>query len=541
MKHPIVTSLSFYLVLALVAGRSTAALAGTVLGSPTAAIALPALLVGPATAQDPESEPSDDKKPGKKRVRATLVEPEGRPDAATDAETAEDPDDAAESAPSGEDAAENDPSEADASAAETSRAATDDASAATTTEESSPTAVDRAGVAPRSPAPASTTAPSEPIVTDDAREDRPTFQERVEVIEVFLDAIVKDGKEHVLGLGPDDFKVEEEGREVEVTSVQFYGTPDQLSASGEGEVERADRYFILFFHDRARDAPLLRSLLLDAGQQARRWAEQELLPNDQVAVVMYDVRLKVYTDFTRDREQIVEAISRAVSAKKEPERAAGRSKEPLRPDAGSPSLLLNLPAGRDLMRETGRFEDALTLLGRAAEGIVGRKNLMLFSIGFGDTDSGGVWTPDPRFYPDIERSLNDGNVAVYAIDLVGSRRLGSGSPGIASSLSSLAADTAGLYLENFTTFITPMKQVAEDTRGYYLLSYRSEYDRGTSGYREVKVTMRDKRYDVHARQGYLYGEETPPLGAPDRGDEEGGETGDALPESRGGVGSAPGG
>jgi VWFA-related protein len=230
------------------------------------------------------------------------------------------------------------------------------------------------------------------------------------------------------------------------------------------------------------------------------------LPNDQIAVMTYDVRLKIYTDFTRDNEQILAAISDAVASKKEPDSGTGRSKEPLRPSAGSPSLLVNLPAGADLARETRVFEETIALLGRAAEGIVGRKNLMLFSIGYGETGPNGVWLPDVRYYPRMEKNLNDGNVAVYAIDLLGSRRGGPGGPGLPSSLASISSDTAGLYYETFTNFGTPIKEAAKDTAGYYLLSYRSEYPRGTAGYREVKVDTKQKGYDVRARKGYLFGE-----------------------------------
>jgi VWFA-related protein len=399
---------------------------------------------------------------------------------------------------------------------------------------SMPTAAARSSAPSAAPAPAPATsaeaAPSDPssapqttepaaAAADTTSRDAPTFEERIEVTEVQLDVIVRDRGKVVTGLGPEDFVVTQEGRPVEVTSARFYGAPEQLEATGEGEVERADRYFILFFHDRSRDASVIRPLLLDAGQQARKWVEEQKLPNDQVAVMTYDVRLKIYTDFTRDQQQIVDAISQAVASKKEPDRGAGRSKEPPRPVADSPSLLLNLPAGDDLGRATGVFEKTLTLLGRAAEGIVGRKNLMLFSIGFGETEPRGIWVPDTRYYPDLERSLNDGNVAVYAIDLVGSRRGGPAGPGIASSLASIADDTAGVYYETFTSFATPMKEVSKDTAGYYLLSYRSEHPRGTSGYREVKVDTRDRGYEVRARKGYLFGVKDEPTVVPEEAED----------------------
>jgi VWFA-related protein len=386
-----------------------------------------------------------------------------------------------------------------------------------------PTAIPESSAAAAAPATAAETAPRNagdvPRDTETTTRDTPSFEERIEVTEVQLDVVVRDKGKAVTGLGPEDFVVTEEGRPVEVTSARFYGAPEQLEATGEGEVERADRYFILLFHDRSRDAPAIRPLMLDAGQQARKWAQEQRLPNDQVAVMTYDVRLKIYTDFTRDQSQIVDAISRAVTSKKEPDRAAGRSKEPLRPLADSPSLLLNLPAGDDLARASRVFEKTLALLGRAAEGIVGRKNMMLFTVGFGDVDPSGLWVPDPRYYPTMERNLNDGNVAVYSIDLFGARRGAPAGPGIASSLSAIAADTAGLYFETFTTFATPMKEVSKDTAGYYLLSYRSEYPRGTSGYRDVKVDTRERGYEVRARKGYLFGVKEDPALIPDEDEE----------------------
>jgi hypothetical protein len=131
-----------------------------------------------------------------------------------------------------------------------------------------------------------------------------------------------------------------------------------------------------------------------------------------------------------------------------------------------------------------------------------------------------LWVPDTRYYPALEQNLNNGNVAVYSIDLLGSRRGSPASPGIASSLSSISGDTAGLVFDSFTSFLTPMKQVAEDTAGYYLLSYRSEYPRGTSGYREVTVKTRDRSFEVRARKGYLYGDANQPLRIPNAPDED---------------------
>ena len=56
---------------------------------------------------------------------------------------------------------------------------------------------------------------------------------------------------------------------------------------------------------------------------------------------------------------------------------------------------------------------------------MGRKNLVLFSSGFGQVNSFGQYQPDPRYEEPMAQILNDANVAVYAVDLL---EIGSDSP-----------------------------------------------------------------------------------------------------------------
>ncbi|MEE2778151.1 MAG: VWA domain-containing protein [Acidobacteriota bacterium] len=332
---------------------------------------------------------------------------------------------------------------------------------------------------------------------------RAVVEERVDVTEVLLDVLVTDRQgEIIAGLGADDFLVEENGRRVDVTSVAFYGTRAQLQSEGRTGATRSDRYFMLFFHDQSMEAPGLRAVQMDLARWVKRWASDELEPNDQVAVLAYDVRLRVYTDFTRDTDTLLKAIDRAATGRREPDWSEF---EPDPTARDSPSLLLNLPQGKDLRRETRIFQKTLGLVAHAAEGIVGRKNLVLFSLGFGDARL-GFWTPDSRWYGDMEQSLNAGNVAVYPVEILSPRRSGPAGPGLAGSLSSIAEDTGGVYYDSFVNFMTPLRELAEDNLGYYLLSYSSEYPSRTSGYREVEVSVPDKhRADVRHRRGYRYG------------------------------------
>ncbi len=332
------------------------------------------------------------------------------------------------------------------------------------------------------------------------------FEGLVEVTEVLLDVLATDSSGEIIsGLGTDDFIVEENGQPVNLTSVSYYTT--RYGASGERLAEAGDvpssRYFVFFIHDQtllgAPNNRLVRQQL-EASRQSRRWVEEQMLPSDWVAVVSYDVKLKVHLDFTQDRHQILEQLENA-ARNKNPEKNMGRRGRQV-PPSGAPSLLRHLPQGKQLRKETTHIEDGIRLVADATAYIVGRKNLLLFTIGFGELDRGfPVARADSRYYPKMEQALNDANVAVYTIDL---------SPPEFEHLqrdfmNQLASDTGGFYYGTFVNFITPLKEIAAENVGYYVLSYQSEHPASESGYQEVKVKARDRKVKVRARKGYLYG------------------------------------
>jgi VWFA-related protein len=335
------------------------------------------------------------------------------------------------------------------------------------------------------------------------------LSERIRVAEVLLDVLVTDRKGNVIqGLGAEDFVVLHDGEEQEVTSASFYGGPSELSATGEGATTRTDRYFILMFHDQRMQAPQLAGPQMDNARWLKRWIEEELQPNDQVAVFAYQARLKVYLDFTRDRDEILAAVDAASRSERDIERWVTRSDPEF--DPNSPSLFVNLPVGKELARRSRKLQEALELVGEAAAGIAGRKNLVMFSLGFGEIGQFGSYTPDPRYYPQMREALNAGNVAVYTIDTMGSRRRSIASASLNDSLSHISNETGGHYYANFTNILSPMRQVAEENQGYYLVSFRSEYEAGTQGYRNIKVKVRDGKYKVRSRTGFRYGESAGP-------------------------------
>jgi VWFA-related protein len=340
--------------------------------------------------------------------------------------------------------------------------------------------------------------------------ERP-FEEEIEVSEVLLDVLVTDRRGSVIvGLGPEDFEVREDGEPVELTSVTFYSSSvpaesaDELAAKGVA-VDRVpeDRYFILFFDDVAKyqsvELNLMREQIratLDVG----KWVRESLAPADWVAVVGFDRKLEIHQDFTRDREEILAAIDRAGRGAEGVENWPSRRDE----DADTPSLTDDLPSGKALLRATPRVYDALRLVAEAARDIDGRKNLVYFGIGFGDIDSFGQYREDQRYYPQMERALNDANVAVYPIDLAPQ----SVHHPLENALSQIASDTGGRTFPFFTSFGTPLGEIADESSGYYLLAYQARHPRGESGFQAVEVETVDRQLQVRARSGYLYGEST---------------------------------
>lgn len=236
---------------------------------------------------------------------------------------------------------------------------------------------------------------------------------------------------------------------------------------------------------------------MEAAKRAKGWVDGELLPNDWVAVVSYDTKLKVQQDFTRDKRALVRGIDDAVKAK-DPE-----GNYPSRINAEGPSLLKGLPKGKELRKETGNIYDALQVISESVGDIRGRKNLLLFTYGLpGRTDSFGQFVPDKVHFEPTMRALNANNVAAYTIDIT--------PPGtehtLSDALNNMASETGGRYFFNVTNFSTPLDQIAQENSGYYLLSYQTERMAKASGFQQVQVTTTNPEFRVKTRRGYGYGD-----------------------------------
>ena len=326
------------------------------------------------------------------------------------------------------------------------------------------------------------------------------FGEKIDVNVVLLDAVVTDSRgRQILGLGPDDFVVTENGVPQQVQSVDYFTNRKMVDApesKAPVKVERTrdDRYFVLFF-----DKPegTLMNRLVHARAAALDFINTRMKPTDVVAVAGHDVRLKVYSDFTNDKKQLARALDDAVAF------GRGITDVPAAPSA-APSILRHVNRGQ-MMSHTGTTLEALETLADALRPIKARKDLVLFSAGILTLDQvvrNGVAMNRSRFYDRAVSALNTADVSVYAANLIDVPNL---APVFHQALEGLSADTNGEYFRFNSTFTGPLRRVEEMTSGYYLISYTTKKPRGAAGFQKVQVGVRNPEFKVRAREGYSYG------------------------------------
>ena len=333
-----------------------------------------------------------------------------------------------------------------------------------------------------------------PAVAQDA-DSRPEFGERIEVTEVALDVQVTDKQGNaVLGLGPDDFIITENGEPVEVLSAASYSS----RYTADKEQQPDSRFIIIVVHTpigAEAERPGVVRERLQLGRDLAEWFEDGPGPSDWIAVASYRSSLKILQDFTQDRELLREAVEKAGTGR-EPRRAIWNE------DDGTPfALTADLPSGKQLIKDTTNIYHALGLLADASGRIIGRKVMVLFSPGFGEFNSGIALADfDERYYDKMLAKFSDNNVVVYPVDTT---PVNIEHPQKAM-LQRLAADTGGDFAPFVTRYGVRMDDIADSTVAYYLISYRVEHEPKDAGQRKVEVSTTNPDFKVVSRSGYTW-------------------------------------
>ncbi|HEX8251648.1 MAG TPA: VWA domain-containing protein [Thermoanaerobaculia bacterium] len=329
-----------------------------------------------------------------------------------------------------------------------------------------------------------------------------TFQQQVDVNAVLLDVIVTDARgNQILGLGPDDFVIKENGTTQKVDSADYFTNRrllDSTEANAPFKVERVreERYFIFFF-DKPMDPSMFGSQIHLAREAVRDFVRNDMKETDLVAIAGHDARLKIYSDFTNDKKQLERALVEATRFGRGITKAG---------EGEGPSILRSLDT-KQMINKTGTVYQALDLLADATRPIRARKNLVLFSPGIADREEsvmagGALLTSRSRYLDPMLESLNAANVSVYGVQL----QLDAGTATVVHQrLSEISESTGGQYFQFNANFRNAVNRVEETNAGYYLLTYRSQQPKGKSGFQKVDVSLKNPEFRVVSRSGYQFG------------------------------------
>jgi Ca-activated chloride channel homolog len=343
---------------------------------------------------------------------------------------------------------------------------------------------------PRKPAGTSDSGANSPDTGDDSNQPKipskfsrkdqqdttglPTFKSDVAVVS--LDVAVTDAKGHFIpGLPANYFRVLEDNVPQQIKSISPGVAPMTVAMVIEFSAK-----FQTFY------GPTWRQTLTAAYGFA-----QTLKPDDYLAIVAYDIRPEILTDFTTDRGKIQEALQR-----------------------------LNIPGFSE-----ANLYDALTDTANRMSGIEGRKAIVLISS--------GIDTFSKLNYGETRKILQEDGVPVYPIglmqalrDMIEARGGLQGPAGLDflqadNAMRTFAKETGGVafFPRFFGEFPTIFQQINQALRSQYVITYEPTNKAHDGTYRKIKVellnpatneplAMKDEKsgkpikYQIFAKSGY---------------------------------------
>jgi VWFA-related protein len=317
----------------------------------------------------------------------------------------------------------------------------------------------------------------------------PPLTERVEVVRVLVDARALDGRDRpITGLTAADFRVRIGGRPARVESAEWIGATaadgpspapppraDPAHTSGEGRL-------IVFLVQRSlqhgRIAGLMRTLF-DSGPFFETFT-----PHDRLAVVSFDSHLKIWLDFTADRDRVRQVLQHEILTGRAPDIVAG----------GFPTLLPALPSART--RNMSSVEQALGGLADALHPLPGAKIVVVIGHGFGRASFSrgmSVATVVLEDYERIRHALQDARATVFCLDITEADY-----HTLEVGLQTVSEDTGGFFERMFHFPAQSFARLSAALSGHYVLFVeRPELRPGTH---RIDIELTQRRGRVLARR-----------------------------------------
>lgn len=337
-------------------------------------------------------------------------------------------------------------------------------------------------LAPRGAAGVRTGPPDDPPAPSPQQAFEDSFEESITVaLETFQVRVIDNAGRPILGLKPEDFRVMVRGREVPIVALDWISSqspapalpPSEILPEGEMDLpvlpETRGKLVVFFVQADLNPTRI-------SGQMRLRPYTRELLaslhPSDRIAVVSFDSHLKLWLDFTDDREAVHDAIDRAMIFNPQGEVA---------PAEPPPSLA----SGVDLeeARRAASPERAMELVAEALTELPGEKTMLYLGWSWG-ADRFGHLRAGARA---AVQALMAARVTVFTLDVTSADE-----HDLESGLQGIAAATGGTYVRTFRQPGVATDRIAGAISGWYELTFdRSVLEDLQSG--RVEIELRERR------------------------------------------------
>jgi VWFA-related protein len=377
---------------------------------------------------------------------------------------------------------------------------------------------------------------------------------------VQVDAVVlRDGKQ-VTDLKAEDFELFEDGRPQPITSFSYISNvpiaPANAPASRPGDKNGVPVVPpVVPATVRPHDVRRTLALVVDdlgmsfesmahARKQLRKFIDEQLQPNDLVAIIRTGGEVGSLQQFTTDRRLLTSALDHL---KWNPCSRAGIS---IFPPVGSPVFASGVdsdsgPCGVQRTNSTLRI---LQFVLKGMHDLPGRKSMVVFSeslpiqqqepgplnfgtdrddVGDDDSGFGNTYSNAAALQKVAELAIR-GSVVIYAVDTRGLQYTGptaaddfssAATPGAAArqmqtimrtrsamllrgreGADLISRQTGGFLVRNSNDF--ELKRVMDDQRGYYLLGYRPGDETFNRRFHHLKVRVKRRGLTVRTREGF---------------------------------------
>ncbi len=313
------------------------------------------------------------------------------------------------------------------------------------------------------------------------------FVERVDVERVVVDVrVLDDSGQPVLGLEADDFDVKVGRARVAIESSMWvgedhegaktFGEDHEVTKARSAEQGRLIVFLIQKDFETSRLSGLMRLLV-----EGRNFIE-ELTSRDRVAVLSFDTHLKIWLDFTREREPVRRVLQRGILF------------ETPHPVAEPTDVSLMRGLDQKKAAKAYTIERALLVIAEALREMPGAKSIVLLGHGFGRLGWTGVTME--HGYDEARDALLAARASVFSLDVTNADY-----HSLEAGLRRVSRDTGGFFARTHLFVEQAMNRLAGAIAGYYGL-FLEEPD-VKAGTHDIDVRLTRRKGTVFAKSTYV--------------------------------------